>query len=84
MNRIVNIYVVDTDDKVPVDERLIEQRLGTFTDETDDALKMTLNLSEVLDSHNEYRATLKDDDDKPLKPIRISDLVVRIEPVATF
>lgn len=82
MNRIVDIYVVDTDEDLPVSRRLMKSVTDKFTDESDDALKMTLNID--IDAHNKTRAVFVDDDDRPLKPIRISDLSVKIVERARF
>ena len=90
--RVVRVFLVDPDERVPADHRMLFGTDEKTTDSTDQELFFALNLSERLATHNEYRATVVWEDKtsegirerKGLKPIRISDLVMHVTTIATF
>ncbi len=76
--RIVQIYVVDPDEAVPVDKALLYQDGPRLTDATDDELRYELNLPALLEKHNVRR------DELGLEPARIRDVKIEIVTVAKF
>jgi hypothetical protein len=76
--RIVQIYVVDPDEAVPVDRALLYQDGPRLTDATDDELRYGLNLPALLEKHNAYRV------ESGLEPARIRDIKIEIATIAKF
>lgn len=78
MNRIVQIYIADTYDSIPLDKRLLYEGKPFFTDLTDQELFFTLDVNGILTKHNEYRTTVRDkrvkDREEMLEPARVRDL----------
>jgi hypothetical protein len=78
VRRIVQIYVVDPDEAVPVDKALLHHDGPRLTDATDDELRYELNLPALLEKHNAYRAELE------LEPARIRDVKIEIVTMVRF
>lgn len=82
MRRIVRIYIIDPDERVPDEKALLYESPRPFlTSATDEELYFQLPIMELLGEHNALRATLLDEEttakcghDTYLRPIRIRDL----------
>jgi hypothetical protein len=77
-HRIVQIYIIDPDENIRVDHRLVYKGEEEFTDATDEELLFGLDMNEILGGHNAYREA------HDLEPIRLRDLVLRIRKLVTF
>lgn len=92
MNRIVQIYIADTYDSIPLDKRLLYEGKPFFTDLTDQELFFTLDVNGILKKHNEYRVTVLDKRmlGRPdlagtkLEPARVRDLKMVVVTVVTL
>lgn len=92
MNRIVQIYIADTYDSIPLDKRLLYTGEPFFTDLTDQELFFTLDVNGILKKHNEYRVTVLDKRvlGRPdlagtkLEPARVRDLKMVVVTVVTL
>jgi|SRR5215510_2683118 len=86
--RVIKVYVVDTNDNVPLDRAILYQGEEKVTDLTDQELFYELNMAELLKKHNEFRVTLIDKSIKErtvnLEPARIRDLSMTIVTVCEF
>ena len=91
MRRIVQIFIADIDENVPMEKSLLYEGKPKFTDLTDQELYFELNIKHILDTHNEYRTTLLDKKasktigkDVYLEPIKIRDLKMVVVEIARF
>lgn len=89
--RIVRVFIVDRDDKLPLESRVLYSGEEKLTDLTDQELFFEVNINEALKAHNELRsktlnkaATEKLGKDVMLEPIRIRDLSMCVVTVASF
>lgn len=88
--RVVRVFLVDPDDRIPLEKRVLHSSGEITTDATDQELYFSIPVQELLWAHNAYRATVrwKDEGSKgepePLKEIRIRDLVMSVTTVASF
>jgi hypothetical protein len=86
--RVIKVYVVDTNENVPLDRAILFQGEEKVTDLTDQELFYELNMAELLKKHNEFRVTLIDKSIKErtvnLEPARIRDLSMTIVTVCEF
>lgn len=88
--RVVQIYVADLDQNLPLDKRLIWQSEPIFTDLTDNDLwfDMAVVITEKLGEHNKYRLTVRNksikDREQMLEEIRPRDLSVNFTNLAQF
>ena len=86
--RIVKIYVVDTDEAVPLDSRLLYQNGPFMTDSDDQELLYELDIKELLNKHNDKRSLIQKKNEKGdtvwLEPIRIRDLTMTVVTEASF
>lgn len=86
--RIVQVFIADTDENVPLEKSVIYTGDQKLTDATDQELFFEVPIKELLDKHNEYRATLIDKKIKErtqnLEPVKIRDLKMVVVNVATF
>jgi hypothetical protein len=89
--RVVQVYVVDPDERVPIEGALLYEGEAKFTDATDQELFFELPIKELLDEHNTVRQKLTDEKasmasgrDVTLKPIRIRDLKMTVVTLAAF
>ena len=77
--RKVSIYVIDTDENVELPDRILYEEENSWTDDTDDEIKLGLNIKELLKSHNARRVEWCDEKEKPLKRIKLRDLKIIIK-----
>lgn len=88
--RIVRVIVVDTNENIPLKDRVVHMGEEQLTDSDDTELFFGLNMTELLAKHNERRVTFKDkkqskgDTIVMLEPARIRDLTMTVVDVATF
>jgi len=86
--RIVQIYVADPDDQVPLDKALLYKGDPFLTDLTDQELWYGIGLPDLLKTHNDYRITVVNKKVKErtenLETIRIKDLSMLVVTLAQF
>ena len=89
--RIVQIFIADPDEHVPLDDALLYQGPQKLTDLTDEELFFEVPIMALLEEHNEKRAgtlnkkaTEKAGRDIYLDPIRIRDLKMTVVDLAVF
>lgn len=83
--RIVQVFVCDPDDNIPLDKALLYKGDPKFTDSTDQELFFEIDIKTILDAHNEFRTTLtKKNSEKKLDAIRVRDLKMVVVNVAQF
>lgn len=86
--RIVQVFIADTDENVPLDKSVIYSGTQKLTDCTDQELFFEIEIKKLLDSHNEYRKTLINKKVKErtenLEPVKIRDLKMVVVTVAEF
>ncbi len=89
--RVVQVFIVDPDYRVPLENSMLYHRHPKLTDMTDQELFYELEVKKILDAHNEKRIEIIDKDATGragmniyLKPILIRDLVMTIVDVAKF
>lgn len=89
--RIVQVFIADADQNVPLEHALLHKTEPAFTDSTDQELYFELPVAELLKAHNEKRkawpdkdATRKSGKDVFLEPIKIRDLKMVVVTIAQF
>ena len=89
--RVVQIFIVDQDERVPLDDALLYLGEQELTDATDRELFFEIDVKDLLECHNEQRAEILDKEasarsgrDVYLEPIRIRDLKMVVVTLATF
>ena len=89
--RIVKVFIVDPDEKVPLKDAVLYQGEEQLTDATDQELFFEIDIQDCLKKHNEKRLQIVDEKasarrekDVFLKEIRIRDLVMSVVEVARF
>lgn len=87
--RLVQVYIVDADESVPLTDAVIYRGDQQFTDLTDQELFFEIDLKGALAEHNVKRTQLRDKRVKGeriqnLEPARIRDLKMTVVNIATF
>lgn len=86
--RIVQIYVADPDEQVPLNKALLYKSEPFLTDETDQELFYGINIVDMLKKHNEFRITIQNKKIKErvenLEPVRIKNLSMLVVTLAQF
>ena len=90
--RIVRVFLVDPDQRVPVGSRILHRSDELTTDATDQELFFDIPVNDLLKKHNELRAGVKWDEKTAegtrertgLKEARIRDLVMSVTTIAQF
>ena len=87
--RLVKIFIVDPNQNVPLDKRLIYRGDEVITDLTDQELFFDIDIAGLLKKHNEFRVTVEDkkaNKDKPvmLEAARVRDLKMQVIVLAQF
>src|SRR6266853_3295775 len=76
--RLVQVFIADPDENVPLDKSLIYSGEQKLTDATNEELFHEIEISRILKEHNTYRITLTNKKVKErveqLEPARIRDL----------
>ena len=86
--RMVQVFIADPNDNVPLDDRMIYRGNQHLTDATDQELFFEINIVELLAAHNAKRVKVVDKSVKDrveyLEPVKIRDLRMVVVNVATF
>jgi len=91
MRRIVQVFIADTTEDIPLEFGLLYQGEPKFTDLTDEELFFEIGMKELLDKHNivrtetlDKKATRKSGREVYLEPGRIRDLKMVVVDIAVF
>ncbi len=86
--RLVQVFIADTDENVPLDDCLIYSGEQKLTDLTDQELFFEIDIRTLLQAHNDKRTKLVNKAVKErteyLEPARIRDLKMTVVVIATF
>lgn len=86
--RVVQVFIVDPDPKMPLADRLLHEGESHLTDKDDQELFFDLDIKTMLAEHNKKRTAVVDksvkDRTEHLEPARIRDLKMTVVDVATF
>lgn len=86
--RLVQIFIADPDDNVPLDQCLLYSGDQKLTDLTDQELFFEVDVRTLLETHNAKRVTLVNKAIKErtenLEPARVRDLKMTVVTVAQF
>ena len=89
--RLARVFIVDPDDRLPLDKRVLYAGPEITTDLTDQELFFEVEIKDRLDKHNVIRKDTVDketskskDKDVFLEPIRIRDLKMVVVTLAQF
>lgn len=86
--RLVQVFIADPDENVPLDKSLIYSGSQKFTDATDQELYFEIDIKSVLEKHNADRIKFVNKKVKErveyLEPVKIRDLKMVVVNVATF
>ncbi len=89
--RIVEVYIADPNDNLPLESRLLYKGDKKLTDASDQELYFELSMKEMLDKHNEVRVKTLDKAqsakfgrDMFLEAAKIRDLKMAVVTVAQF
>lgn len=86
--RIVQVYIADPDDAVPLENSILYTGTQKMTDLTDQELFFEIDMKTILEKHNAMRAGIIDKEVKDrtefLEPIKVRDLKMVVVTVASF
>lgn len=87
--RIVRVFIVDPDFRIPLNKAILFEAPEQLTDLTDQELFMEVNIKPILVEHNAYRTglvdkTVKSEKQVFLEPVRIRDLKMVVSTIAEF
>lgn len=86
--RLVQVFIADPDENVPLDKSLLYSGEQKLTDLTDQELFFEIDMKSILETHNAFRITLINKKVKEraenLEPVKIRDLRMVVVDVATF
>lgn len=86
--RIVQVFIADPDENIPIDSRIVYRGEQKLTDATDEELFFEVEIKSLLDKHNEKRTTFHNKKIKErkemLEPARIRDLKMVVVNIASF
>lgn len=88
--RVVQVFIVDADDSLPIENALLHKGEQQFTDLTDQELFFDIDIKTLLDKHNAVRVKtmnkkLSTGTEKLfLEPIKIRDLKMVVSTLAEF
>lgn len=86
--RLVQVFVADTNEQVPIKDCVLYSGEQQLTDLTDQELFYELSIKEMLDAHNAKRITMIDKTVKErtqyLEPARVRDLRMVVVTIAQF
>jgi len=87
--RYVQVFLVDPDEKMPLEKAVLHKGEPMLTDLSDEELFFSIPVMELLKTHNSTRETTKDPEAsgskaKCLKPVRIKDLSMTVVTIASF
>jgi hypothetical protein len=91
MRRIVQVFIADITEDIPLEFGLLYNGERKFTDLTDEELFFEIGMKDLLDKHNiireetlDKKATKKSGRDVFLEPARIRDLKMVVVDIAVF
>lgn len=89
--RLVQVFIADTDKRLPIEDRILFRGDQKVTDATDQDLFYEIPIKDLIDKHNDHRKSLLDEEasnkfgrDIFLKPIAIRELTMTVVTVASF
>lgn len=86
--RIVQVFIADPDESVPLDQAVLYRGSQHLTELTDEELFFELELKSLLVNHNATRATIINKKVKDrveyLEPVKVRDLKMVVVTVASF
>lgn len=86
--RLVQVFIADPNENIPLDESVIYQGGQKLTDSTDQELFFEVDIRGILEKHNEKRVKLVDKKVKErvehLEPARVRDLKMVVVTIAEF
>lgn len=86
--RLVRVYVVDPDHKMPLDQSTLHAGEATLTDLSDRELLFELPMKQLLADHNAKRTRVVDksfkDRTERLEPVTVDQLKTTVVTLATF
>lgn len=88
--RLVKVMIVDPDERVAVDKAVLINEPEKITDLDDQELFFELDIKNLIDNHNEVRASIVDkkmstaEKTVYLEPIRVRDLTMLVLTIANF
>lgn len=86
--RLIQVFVADPNDNLPLSQRLLYSGEQKITDLTDEELFYDIEIKGLLEKHNEIRAKTPNKKIKErteyLEPARIRDLKMVVVTIATF
>lgn len=86
--RLVQVFIVDPDENVPLDKALLYEGKSFLTDATDQELFFEIDIKSILDKHNAFRKTLTNkavkERTEKLEAARIRDLKMTVVIIAQF
>jgi len=86
--RLVQVFIADPDDNVPLEQSMLHTGEQKLTDATDQELFFEIDMKTILDKHNADRVKLINKKVKErvenLEPVKIRDLRMVVVNVATF
>ncbi|MCK1671068.1 hypothetical protein [Bradyrhizobium sp. 150] len=86
--RLVQVFIADPDNNIPLDQSLLYSGEQKFTDATDQELFFEVDIKSILAAHNDKRSKVVNkavkDRTEYLEPAKIRDLKMVVVTVATF
>lgn len=86
--RIVQVFIADPNENVPLSESIVYKGEQKLTDATDQELFFEVPINDLLKAHNENRVTFRDKKVKErtehLEPAKIRDLKMVVVTIAEF
>jgi len=86
--RLVQVFIADPDDNVPLNQSLLYSGQQKLTDATDQELFFEIDIKSILDNYNDERVKVRDKKVKErieyLEPAKIRDLKMVVVNIATF
>ncbi len=86
--RLVQVFIADPDENVPLEKALLYSGPQKFTDATDQELFFEIDIKSILDNYNDERVKIVNKKVKErtemLEPVKIRDLKMTVVNIATF
>jgi hypothetical protein len=86
--RVVQVFIADTNENIPIDKCLLFKGEEKVTDATDQELFFELDIKTLLEKHNEMRMLVLDkkvkDRIERLEPAKVRDLKMVVVTVANL
>ena len=86
--RLVQVFIADTNDSLPLDDRILYRGEPKVTDLDDNELFFELDIRDILAKHNAKRVMVRNkkvkDREELLEPARVRDLKMTVVTIASF